>query len=192
LDSADHCDIHSLQKDIATLNSFNPGNIFQNQTVITLALTNKLSQKIEPGLKKYNPDSLLVILQWANRFNDYKDLDTTNARIYNAINSFWIGFIANQLGKYSEDDPSLKYNFKFRYIAGICQSRQYQPSIGISEPEKIILYTIDSKWPYLFQKFWVGTGITFKIIAFAGIALTLYGYICVVTILIRKIKKLIK
>jgi hypothetical protein len=189
LDSANWCDILAIQKDIAVLNAFNPGERDKNQEVIYTALTNRLAERMEPSLKTYHPDSLLRILEWSNRFDDYKDLDTANARAYNAVSGFWLGFVANHLSAYAAKNSSLKYQFKFRYLEGICQSKQFMPSIGDSGFEKIVQDSIDSKWAYLFKRFWYGTGILFKLIVFFGLATTVYGYVCIITTHLKKIQK---
>lgn len=189
LDSSNFCNIQSIQKAIADLNTFNPADSSKNQEVIYMALTDKLAQRIEPSLKTYHPDSLLKILQWSNKFDSYKDLDTANARAYNAISGYWLGVVTNHLSAYAEVNSSLKYQFKFRYIQGLCQSRQYQPSIGDTGFEKIVLDSIDSRWSYLFQRFWFGTGWLFKLVVLLGFSLTIYGYSCIIIKHLKQVKK---
>lgn len=189
LDSANWCDIQCIRQDMVALNAFNPGNANQNQEILYRALTDELTAKIRASFETYHPDSLLDLLRWAGKFDDYKDVDTANARAYSAICSYWFGFVTNHLSGYAATNSSLKYQFKFRYIEGLCQTKQFDASTNESNFEKIVLDAVDSKWSYLFNKFWYSTGFLFKTVVFLGFFATVYSYIYVITKLIKLIRK---
>ena len=74
--------------------------------------------------------------------------------------------------------PDIKYDFKFKYLVGFCQSRQFSPPIGMSSGEKIVAYVIEGKYAYLFNRFWFGTGWMFKFLLTAALAVTAYAFFC--------------
>ena len=185
LDSADICDVNSIKKDLAEIDSVNH-NHSESQEIISIALTKKLEDRIAHELEEFNPDSLIKILQWADRFNYYQDLDSTNARLFSPLHSYWINFISNQLGKHSDKKPTLKYDFKFRYLLAVCQSKLNNPPIGNSHNEKIILYIIDKDWAHLFDRFWFGTTPVFKVCIALVIISTISGY-CLLAVKIYKL-----
>ncbi len=176
LDSVNYCDIQSIQKNLVLLDSLNPGNSSVNQHVIAIALTDSLWSKIDNSLINYNPDSLILLVQWAEKFNHYKDYDLSKAKLYRVIYKFWTNVIANQLRTYYDNKPNHKYDFKFNYLTAICQSKNLAPPIGNTDFEKIIHNLINKNFSYLFSKFWHDTGVVYKLIVLIFGSVTVYGY----------------
>ena len=178
LDSADHCNISSIQADLKTLNTLNPVPK-ENQIILAKALTGTLEEKTSLKFNTYNPDSLIMLLQWVNKFNHYKDIDTANKKFYRMVHRHWYNFVSNKLGQYHDIDPDIKYDYKFKYLVSTCQSQNYPPDIKNSNTTKIIDNVINNKWAYLFKRFWDGTGVLFKLIFLGLILFTSYSYYCV-------------
>ena len=176
LDSVNTCDIDAIQQNLSILDSINSGNSTANQHVIAIALTDSLWSQIDQSLVNYNPDSLIILVQWAERFNHYKDYDLGKAKLYRVVYKFWINIVANQLRTYYDNKPSHKYDFKFNYLTAICQSKNLAPPIGNTDFEKIIHNLINKNFAYLFSKFWHDTGIFYKLIVLMLGSLTVYGY----------------
>lgn len=178
LDSGNYCDISSIHNDLNKLYYINP-DAKENQKILVKALTGKLEEKISTSFAVYNPDSLVAILQWVNKFQYYKDIDTNNLKFYRMVHRHWYNFVANKLGEYYERNPDIIYDFKFKYLVGTCQSQNYPPDIRNSNSTKVIDNVVNSKWAYLFKRFWDGTDLLFKLILSAVILFTFYSYYCV-------------
>lgn len=178
LDSADYCDINAIHRHLQILNTVNP-DAKENQRILVKALTEKLEEKIGPRFNTYHPDSIILMLNWVNKFHYYKDIDTNNLKLYRMVHRHWYNYFANKLGQYNESNSNLNYEFKFKYLVALCQSKNYPPDIRNSTFTKIIDNAVNNKWAYLFKRFWDGTGILFKLLLSAAILFTFYSYYCV-------------
>ncbi len=179
LDSTSFCNIRSIRSDLSVLDSCFKTSPNVGLEIYVKTLTEKLEERISPSFTHYNPDSLIALVQWAEKFDCYKDVDEHNTRAYKIIFRHWMNFVSNHLGKYYEANSSIKYDFKFRYLTAICQSKKFSPPLGDSNTEKVVTNLIDHKWAYLFNRFWNGTGLVFKLLASVGLMVTLYGFYCI-------------
>jgi len=182
IDSADLCDINAICNDLALLDSLNPQDPALNREVMLTALTSALEQKIAPSVATYKPDSLIQLLHWAGRFNYYKDIDKKNARLFKITHRHWLNFISNKAGAYYDQRPAVKHDFKFKYLVTTLKAKNYTPAIGNTNDEKIVNYFVESKYTYLFNRYWKGTGFLFKL---AGALLTFivfYGFYCILKV----------
>lgn len=186
LDSADRCDLNSISNDVSVLDSVNPNEKSLNREVISIALTKKLEERISPTFDAYNPDSLICIVQWAEKFNQYQEFDKSNAKLYRVIYKHWINFVSNKLRDYYDTDPKHKYDFKFQFLVSICQSKNLSPPIGNTNLEKIIHNLIIKDFSYLFSKFWYDTSFIYKTLGLIFMLVTVYGYICIVKTHLKK------
>lgn len=175
LDSADYSSVKRISYYLQIMDSLS-SNFNENKRIISIALTDSLQSRINNDLLKYNPDSIVKILQWIEGFNQAEHIDKKNARLYRVINAHWLNYISNRLAIYFDNEPNLKYDFKFKYIESICRSKSYAPPIGNSDIEKIAINIFESKFSYLFSKFWFDTGFLFKLVALLIITTTTYGY----------------
>jgi len=73
-----------------------------------------------------------------------------------------MGFISSQLGRHYDNDSSVKFDFKFKYLQSICESKRFAPAVGMSNVEKVVEYTLGEEYDYLFNRFWNGTGVFIK------------------------------
>jgi hypothetical protein len=176
LDSADRCDLNSISKDVDAMDSVNPADKNLNREIISIALTKRLEERLQSTFNSYNPDSLIYMVQWAEKYNQYKEFDQKNAKLYRVIYKHWIQFVANKLRDYYDQEPSRKYDFKFQFLTGICQSKNLSPPIGNTNREKIMHHLIAKEYAYLFRKFWYDTGLIYKLVGFVFLVLTCYGY----------------
>jgi len=186
LDSANTWDIKAIRNDLIMMDSVNPGNTRNNQEALSIALTTELQKRIENSYKSFNSDSLLMLIHWTERFNYYADIDDNNSTFYKVIYMYWMEYITNKLDEYYNEEPSIKYNYRFRYLVSRCHEKNYNPGFGCTNSEKVIIYIIDSKWSYLFNRFWYGTGVLFKMGCSLLIIVLLAPYIY---LLIKKVRK---
>jgi len=179
LDSVCICNFESIQKSVFELERVFPNSKPLIQELMVQVLTSKLEYKIMPSMNADNLDSLIAITMWALKFDYWKDVNNDNSKIFKITYRYWMNFISNKLSNFYENNTGVKYDFKYRFLVGLCQSQRFAPSIGNTESEKVVSYFTEQKWGYLFNRFWHGTGNFFKIIAGLFIVVTLFGYYCI-------------
>ncbi|MFM9948946.1 MAG: hypothetical protein ACKV1O_13485 [Saprospiraceae bacterium] len=182
LDSADWCDVNAIVRDLHLLDSINKDSTSLNREILVKALTEELENQVAGSFVGYHPDSLILLLQWAVRFNNYQELDKDNSKVFRVIYRHWFNFVSNKLGDYAKDNPEIKYDFKFKYLVGICHAKKFSPPIGSSMGEKIVNYFIEKNYSYLFNRFWNATGILFKVVVVLGLAFLIYAFWCVIKV----------
>jgi len=186
LDSSNYNNVEQLLHDISTLDSFIPLNHEINLEVLSTALTDKLNERYKNRFHEYSPDSILLIIQWAEKFHSYANIDRSNARLYESIYDNWIEFAIQRLDEYYYTDNSIKYNFKYKYLLERCRENKFNGSVGFTRFEKVINNIIEKKWRYLLNRFWIGTTIYCKLFAVIIIGLTTYSYYCIFKLHFRK------
>jgi hypothetical protein len=185
-DSAGFRKINFLLEDLIIMDTLNPGNNLQNQQVLSVALTEKLEEQIRPKFEKYNPDSLIMIIQWAEKYEAYAEVDPEHATLFQVISSHWFNFASNTLRNYYDKEYTIKYNYKFRYINNRLRERKYLTTIKATYTEKVIDYIIQKKWSYLFNKFWYATGILYKSIVGLLVLIIIFPYFYIFKNIINK------
>ena len=157
-----YCTAGAVQNILDILNKVNPDEDKSNRGVLIYALTEKLQNKIAHRFETFNPDSLILILQWIDDFKIYENIDKKNSALYGVVHDHWMVFISNQLGKHYEREPSIRFSFKFKYLQSTCQSKKYAPAVGKSNLEKVVEYLLNEEYDYLFNRFWNSTGLFVK------------------------------
>lgn len=164
LESENYCGAEAIKHSLESLNKVNPNQENTNRAILIHALTEKLEAKIATRFQEFNADSLIILLQWIDDFKTYEKIDTKNGALYGIVYEHWMGFIANRLGVYYENNPSIKFNFKYKYLQSVCQSKKFALAVGMSNSEKVTKYLLNQEYCYLFNRFWNGTGISVKLI----------------------------
>ncbi len=177
LDSTNLNDILSLSLDLALMDSLSPHNEMLNQETLSIALTEKLEERIKQGFEQYNPDSLIRMIQWAEKFNAYAGIDPAHTTLFQVIYNHWFNFASNTLRTYYETDNSLMYNYKFHYIYDRIKEKQFITPIKATNFEKVINNMLRNKWSYLFNKFWNATGNLYKSVVFFLVLIIIFPYI---------------
>jgi len=188
LDSSDKCDVNAIAGYLAAMDSVN-SDYSNNRQIISIALTDSLQSRINSSFNRYNPDSLILMMQWAEKFNQYKEFDRSNAKLYRVIYKHWLSFTANKLGEYYESNPKCKYDFKFNYLCAVCQSKNFSVPVGNTNSEKIIFNMLNKNYAYLFSKFWYDTGFIYKLLMLLIAVITGYGYYCIFKVHLKLNKK---
>ncbi len=177
LDSADFMNINSICADLDAMDSIHPDDEMGNQEVLSIALTEKLEEQLKPSFINYNPDSLLMIIQWAEKFNAYSQLDEKRATLFQVIYNHWFNFVSNTLGTYYEKSYTIKYNYKFKYINDRVREKQFITPIKGTYLEKVVNQLIQKNWSYLFNKFWHATTIAYKGVVLLFVFIIIFPYI---------------
>ena len=182
LDSGDIFNINSIRKDLVLIDtSIKSSDKSLSIFLLSTALTNNLQEKLSPEFINFNPDRMIQLLRWAEKFDAYSEIDTNNFIFYNSIFISWTSFLQNKMTDYVKENNNIKYNSKFRYIndnLNFCGSIHKPQN---SKSEKAIVYFFNSKWSYLFDRFWNATSVTFKLLFLLPLLITLYGYYCIIT-----------
>lgn len=189
LDSSNYEEVVFIQRDLLKMDSIISNNKRLNRKVLSIALTQKLEEQLNSGFDKYNPDSLILMLQIVEKFKNYADLDKENAQLFKALYTHWLSFIANKLGAYYRNDNSVKYDYKFKYIVSRCEEKGFTTDVGNTQIEKAVNNVIEQNWCYLINRFWIGTTLIFKAIIFFVTIITLLGYCSICLLIIKKMKK---
>jgi hypothetical protein len=160
----------NVESDLQALKKINE-NQFENQKVLSFALTTRLEQWNSNDL-----DSLNLMLYWVEQFKCHSCRGEESELLFATIHDYWLDFLAGKLKKLSAFNDT-KYLFKYRYLKERC----IQANHGIGEPNdngtKIINYIIEKRWYYLFvERLWRSTGIWFRIFIISIIILTSYSY----------------
>lgn len=179
LDSANWCNAADISRDLQQLDLVSPDSTAPNRELLARILSTDLQKRMAGVFTTYQPDSLIQILQWADRFSHYKDADLPNAKVYRVVSRHWFNLVSNRLGQLADERPSIKYDFKFKYLVAFCHAKTFSPPIGNSKKEKIINYFIEKNYSYLFNRFWNSTGWLFKLAVFLVLGLQPYAWWCV-------------
>lgn len=181
-DSVDIYNINAIKESILEIDSVSNNNMLC-QKIVSKALTDSLFCFSKDKFIIYKPDSLIILLQWVERFKYYADIDKGNESLYQVIDDFWMGEITNKLTDYCKQDYWLKYDYKFKFISSCIEKQGYNTSIGFNDFEKVINNAIESKYSYIYDRFCTRTTAFQKTIMFAFLLLfsvfTIYGYYCI-------------
>ena len=185
LDSANYQNILFIKADLATLDSANP-NESANRQLISTILTNKLFERDSARLSSFNLDTLLLQLQWAEKFKTYAEIDVQNRILYKSISSFWLSYICNRLTSYSSENPSVKYQFKYKYLVARCYELKFTCAVKVESIEKVVDNFTSNKWAHLTSALWDQTSKLQKILFLIFTLLSLYGYYLIILKLLKK------
>lgn len=157
-----------------------------NQEYISVVWTTELQKKIDSKFTQYNPDSIIMLIQWAEKFKTYGEVDQNKSTLCNVIYTHWLNYCVNKMNQYYEENSGIKNDYKFKYIVSRCSEQQYYIAIGNTHLEKVIENITKANFSYLFNRFWIGSSVFIKTIVFGFIAL----FVFMISICIKFIKKL--
>ena len=188
IDEANYENVKMIKRDIAIIESASKNDPMASQKILSLALTDSLLPKIKNKFSTYQPDTLVAFMQWVESFKYFAQYEEAYEPFYSSVYSYWVTFIANKLDEYSKTDANIKYQFKYRFIAGKCKENKFNVSPTPSEIEKIVNNVVESKWAYLYKRLWSASLIQKIAFLFFGI-FTITAYIITIIFLIKKRKK---
>ena len=151
LDSANISRLQFIMADLQSLDTLTNDPNFNRRT-LSGVLTSYLSVRTQ--LESYQPDSLLRLLQWAEQFQYAALIDPKSRIFYNSVYGFWFTFIADKLTSFSNQQPSLKYDFKFKYLVTRCKEQNYTMGIKVTSWEKFVENILYSNWGHLINATW--------------------------------------
>lgn len=143
-----------LEADIQILNTKYPTYENAGQEILFYALGDSLLPHISTLFKTYQPDSLLLLLEWAERFRGYAEAAPQHALAYSSVYHFWMQQIATALDRFGNEDPSRKVRFKFRYLAERCGRNEFYINIKETRIEKFRKNLLAGNWSHLIGASW--------------------------------------
>lgn len=175
--------INSVRNDLIFLDSINK-DPYGNMSVVSIVLTNKMQVWDTENL-----DSLNLLLNWVERFNIEPISSDKYDILYKSVYGYWLSFISQKLDKINQDDYSIQFNYRFKYLRMRCCEQKFGCGDRNNLFTKAVLNFIESDWGHLISRFWIGTSFLFKAICFFLVVLTLYGYGCIIQKHVIKNKK---
>lgn len=179
LDSADTWNISSIKNDLKELdNTYHDQSA--NREALSEALSHRLYKRYEKTLETYHPDTLIYLIQWAERFRSYAMIEPDNEIFYNSVYDDWLKRISNLLPAYSTGNSTIRYSYKYKYIFSRCTELKFAPTIEVTKMEKVMDNIVQRKWAHLIESSWNQTSVVFKILVLLIFIITLYGYYCII------------
>ncbi len=151
-----------------------------SQQILATTLTDSLQKRLANVYNKYQPDSLIYLMQWAERFQYYAEIDNKNKILFKVVYDYWMNFISDKLTGFSKETPSLKYAFKFKFLVAKCSERKYNIGLKVTATEKVIDNLVRSKWGHLFDASWNQASLLQKILLSLLVITFLYGIYCMI------------
>jgi hypothetical protein len=184
LDSANIRNIRAIKRDLSILDTLthDPGS---NRRTLSHALTEIRGGRLEYKFSEYQPDSLLVLIQWAEQFQYYAQFDQDNDIFYQSIYTYWLGFATNKLAVFSRQDPSLRHDFKFKYLVARCNEKKFSTPVKVSSFEKVLDNILYSNWGHLIHASWNQSSWLLKTGMLLFFLVTAYGFFSLVKRIIR-------
>ena len=175
-DSCNFWNITAIRKDLSCLDGLfkEPSS---NREALSIALTSELSPKLKDYLSVYQPDSLLILVQWVEKFKNYAELDPDNNIFYESIYEYWMDKISNELSIITVKNPSIKYNFKFKYLQTRCVEQRFSPGVKKTSSEKAIENLVYNKWGHLINASWHQSTVLQKFLFFLAVIIFAIGFV---------------
>lgn len=178
LDSINIYDVIDIKKSTLEIDTVSKDNMLSQQ-IVSIALTDSLLRVTKNKYVRYNSDSLILLMQWVEKFKNYGDIDKQNKTLYQAIHDFWMNVITNNLTDLCKHDYWLKYDYKFKYLSSRLEEKGFNTTVGFNDAEKVLNNIIENNYSYLVDRFISRTSIFIKIFFLFAITLTIYGYYCI-------------
>lgn len=183
-------DINTINQDIKTIDSVFVNQDNLGQQVLANALTQFLREDEAINIfSTYNPDSLLSVIDWVEKFEAYARIDKENELLYTAVYEFWLGEISSYLSNRQHENTSLQYDFKFQFLAQKCAVLKYPVNIKESKIEKFKKNLIAGNWSHLINATWNDSPFYLRLVYITGILFTLLAYFISIYCIIKKTDK---
>jgi len=186
LDSVNFTSINEIKKVLCWMDTLN-NDKSQNQQYLASVLTDSLQNRINYNFKEYSPDSLNAILIWAVKMKNFSEIDIDNQMFFDVVSSYWINFVSNNLSKLSVDNSCVKYKFKFKCLVSHCSQNLNEPNVKVNNTEKVINYSIEGRWGYLWDRFAKGTSVIIKVVFFVFISVLFFSFYCLLLFIRKKL-----
>jgi hypothetical protein len=177
-----------IDQDLRTLDSLYPGNPNQNKRLLSVVLTDSLMSRVKNKYVEYQPDSLILLMDWTESFRHYANAQPGNAFLYDVIYRYWGSFISNQLSSYTQKNSKLKFDSKFKILEARCSFNRFTVAPKVSSIEKVIYNVLGLHWSHLFDASWNQASTLQKIFFALLFCITIVAYYCLFSVLMYKLR----
>ena len=182
--SHDFLNYTNFKQDLDVIKSKTKSDI-KAKLILYNAMTERLD-KITHEQFTTNLDSMISLFQRVDKYRVYSEIDSSNARLYNGIHSFWVSKISKKLEHMSNDNKDLLTNFKFNFLVAKCAEVKHVSDLKTSSTKKVLTNLIETNWDHLYKSSKNQASIFQKIILFIIITLTIISYITLIKSILNK------
>lgn len=147
--------------------------------------TKNLLEKEGLYFKVYNPDFLLMVISWAEKFKYWAEISNNNDVFYEAISYYWFNEVALRLTAYVKDEPSLTNSFKFKFLLEKCSQNNFLVNIPETSIEKLQKNFIKGNFKHLISASWSDIKIWQKIVILGFVMFTVSSYLFFILYLLK-------
>lgn len=143
--------------------------------------------KYDTYLNSYNIDTLDNIFEWIIKLKyfDIVESDRDTKIFLNSVSDYWLNNISNKVSILYNINSNVIYNDKFNFLTYKLKINQYNPSIKLTNFDKIIYNIRTSHYSHLFQSIYNQTTILIKSIISIILFIILYSFYLNIKILIK-------
>jgi hypothetical protein len=172
----DNIDLISRITDrIISQNSENQLNLLQQFS--TILNDNNFTCKVNSSSEN-TLDTLFAAYTWANNFKTISVVSTGNKKVFNqVIYDYWMTEIVRNLETIVDLKPSLGYSIKFKVLRSLCEASNYSPTVKTSSIDKVLYNTENSRFNYIFGRFYLVFGNLGIFLAASMFIITLVSYL---------------
>jgi hypothetical protein len=153
--------------------------------VVIDGFTKNLLEKEGSYFKVYNPDFLIMVISWADKFKYWAELSGNNDVFYEAISYYWFNEVALRLTAYVKDEPSLTNSFKFKFLLEKCSQNNFLVNIPETSVEKLQKNFFKGNFKHLISASWSDIKIWQKIVFLVFVMFTASSYIYFILYLVK-------
>lgn len=168
--------VAQVRSDIRRVDSLYPTLPMAGQQLVATALTDKLYRIHKEAFATYNPDSLLLFLEYAEPFRHYGEVDASNAIAYDVIFRFWLEKLVAHLSAFASADRSLMGDFSYRYIEARAARLRFNLNNRETAIEKFMYNLRAGNWAHLVSATWHDLRIGGRVSIAVLILFTGYAY----------------
>jgi hypothetical protein len=153
--------------------------------VMLTALTDSMQSRLSLGFNTYTPDTVLSVLNWAEKVSDRAMSDPRYGDLLSAVSDYWFNHIAVRLSLLQNGQKDIKVDFRYRYLAQRLSERGYLVNTSDSKLEKFKKSLVSGKWQHLVSATWNDSNFIMRI-SYILIAILLFMGLDSLYIFIKK------
>tara|TARA_B110000046_G_scaffold185004_1_gene225194 strand:- start:4069 stop:4857 length:789 start_codon:yes stop_codon:yes gene_type:complete len=183
---SNYCNINNLTSHINTLDTLYGNHWDLTMKILLVTLTDTLKSIETTKLEKFNPQYLINKIEWAKKMKSYGECLIESRFLFAVIHEYWMSEVNSKLYYYYSKNPNLKYDYRFKYLVSNLSAEKYAVSFGFSKLEKLINYSIEGRFMYIWNRIYKGTNWIVKLTLITLILLTLISYITLILTAFKK------
>jgi hypothetical protein len=104
-----------------------------------------------PYWKKHlsHTDSMVQVLNWAEEVGGHVPRQPAQKILFEAIADFWFQTLAQRLDTLAQEEPGIKYTFRYRYLTERCARHNHLVNVPITRWEKGINRLLETRMGYV-------------------------------------------